>query len=129
MFKINCYEDGLNTLITKIKLQMHQQPIRKNRFQIQEIRKNDFKIRSNLLSLASNIQNSVINSSTIKDYQKLIETKRRYTLLPLKNNLSISPQKEKLQRKASILNKQKLMKLKCEIRAWTILNTNQTDQQ
>ncbi|CAD8061930.1 unnamed protein product [Paramecium sonneborni] len=127
MSKINCYEDGLNSLINKIKIQMHQQ-IRKNRFQIQEIKKNDYQIKSNLLSVALNIGNNVVNSSKLYDYSSIIESKRRSTQIPLKSNLFVSPKKEKLKKKAGFLNKQRLMNAKCEIRAWTIQNTNRTDQ-
>ncbi|CAD8151488.1 unnamed protein product [Paramecium pentaurelia] len=131
MSKINCYEDGLNQLIMQIKNQIHQST-RKNRFQIQEMRQNDFEIRSNLLSFRLNYRNSTANSQALNRYSKLIEIKKRYSLLPIKSSLLKSPKKsikEKLNKQSSILNREELIKLKCEIRAWTINNTNQTDQQ
>ncbi|CAD8148172.1 unnamed protein product [Paramecium pentaurelia] len=129
MFKINCYEDGLNVLIASIKNQMHQS-IRKNKFQIQDIRKNDdIEITSNLLSVRSSIRNCIGNSQTLSRYSRLKDTKRRYSLLPLKNNRFRSPLKEKAKLKSRDLIKEKLMNQNFEIRAWTIPNTNQTDQQ
>ncbi|CAD8051905.1 unnamed protein product [Paramecium primaurelia] len=130
MSKINCYEDGLNQLIMQIKNQIHQST-RKNRFQIQEMRQNDFEIRSNLLQFRLNYRNSTANSQALNRYSKQIEIKKRYSLLPIKSILLKSPKKsikEKLNKQSSI-NREELIKLKCEIRAWTINNTNQTDQQ
>ncbi|CAD8146684.1 unnamed protein product [Paramecium octaurelia] len=128
MLNINCYEDGLNILIASIKNQMHQ-TIRKNKFQISEIRKNNgVEIRSNLLSARSNMRNCIENQSTYHCYSRLLEIKRRYSLLPLKNNHYRSPKKEKLKLKTRVSDKENLMKQKFEIRAWTIPDTNQTDQ-
>ncbi|CAK70797.1 unnamed protein product (macronuclear) [Paramecium tetraurelia] len=128
MLNINCYEDGLNILIASIKNQMHQ-TIRKNKFQISEIRKNyGAEIRSNLLSARSNMRNCIGNQSTYNCCSRLLESRRRYSLLPLKSNNFRSPQKEKAKLKTRVSNKEKLMKQKFEIRAWTIPDTNQTDQ-
>ncbi|CAD8148179.1 unnamed protein product [Paramecium octaurelia] len=131
MSKINCYEVGLNQLIMQIRNQIHQST-RKNRFQIQEMRQNDFELRSNLLTFRLNMRDSSENPQALTAYSKSIEIKKRYSLLPLKSILIKSQhqsQREKYKKKPSTLNTEKLIKLKCEIRAWSISTTNQTDQQ
>ncbi|CAK62580.1 unnamed protein product (macronuclear) [Paramecium tetraurelia] len=130
MSKINCYEVGLNQLIMQIRNQIHQST-RKNRFQIQEMRQNDFDLRSNLLTFRLNMRDSSENPQALTAYSRSIEIKKRYSLLPLKSILIKSAQqsqREKYKKKPKDLNREKLIKLKCEIRAWSISSTNQTDQ-
>ncbi|CAD8101542.1 unnamed protein product [Paramecium primaurelia] len=128
MSKTKSYENGIKSMITEIKNQIHQS-LRQNRLQIVEVKKFDFEIKSNLLSIRSNHRKSNENQSTQSNYSREKQSKRRLTLQPLRNKISRSPKiiQESL-RKDQIENKERLMKKKkLEIKPWTISTTNPTD--
>ncbi|CAD8192503.1 unnamed protein product [Paramecium pentaurelia] len=118
MSKTKSYENGIKSMITQIKNQIHQF-LRQNRLQILKVRKFDF---SQIYFLLDLIIEKVMKTN---QHPREKQTKRRFTLQPLRNNAS----NKELPRQDQIQNKKRLFKKKkLEIKAWTISTTNPTDQ-